>query len=89
MPEISIIDIASFNLPVFNERAIPAMITEYAQFEYERSKAWSAAIKLFDGYIFVAPECNLGVPGEECHRLLIQGVDWQAGLNLYVWNSWR
>jgi NAD(P)H-dependent FMN reductase len=62
-PEISIIDIASFNLPVFNERAVPAMVPEHAQFEYEHSKAWSAAIKRFDGYIFVTPEYNLGVPG--------------------------
>lgn len=62
-PEISIIDIASFNLPVFNERAVPAMAPEHAQFEYEHSKAWSAAIKRFDGYIFVTPEYNLGVPG--------------------------
>jgi NAD(P)H-dependent FMN reductase len=62
-PEISIIDIASFNLPVFNERTIPAMVTEQAQFEHEYSKAWSAAIKPFHGYIFVAPEYNHGVPG--------------------------
>jgi NAD(P)H-dependent FMN reductase len=62
-PEISIIDIVSFNLPVFNERVVPALIPKHGQFEYEHSKAWSAAIKQFDGYIFVAPEYNHGVPG--------------------------
>lgn len=62
-PEISIIDIASFNLPVYNERVVPAMVPKHGQFEYEHSKSWSAAIKSFDGYIFVAPEYNCGVPG--------------------------
>jgi NAD(P)H-dependent FMN reductase len=62
-PELSIIDIASFNLPVFNERVVPALIPKHGLFEYEHSKAWSAAIKPFDGYIFVAPEYNHGVPG--------------------------
>jgi len=62
-PELSIIDIAKFNLPVFNERVMPAMVPMYGQFEHEHSKAWSAAMAPFDGYIFVSPEYNLGVPG--------------------------
>lgn len=62
-PEISIIDIASFNLPVFNERAMPAAVPAHAQFEHEHSKVWSAAMAAFDGYIFVAPEYNFGVSG--------------------------
>jgi NAD(P)H-dependent FMN reductase len=62
-PEISIIDIASFNLPVFNERVVPALIPKHGQFQYEHSKAWSATIKQFDGYIIVAAEYNHGVPG--------------------------
>jgi multimeric flavodoxin WrbA len=39
------------------------MIPKNGQFEYEHSKAWSAAIQQFDGYIFVAPEYNHGVSG--------------------------
>jgi NAD(P)H-dependent FMN reductase len=62
-PELSIIDIAEFNLPVFNERVLPAMVPAQAQLEHEHSKAWSAAIALFDGYVLVSPEYNYGVPG--------------------------
>lgn len=62
-PELSIIDVAKFNLPVFNERIMPAMVPMYGQFDYEHSKAWSAAMAPFDAYVFVAPEYNLGVPG--------------------------
>jgi NAD(P)H-dependent FMN reductase len=62
-PEISILDLATFNLPVLNERIMPAQVPAYGQFEFEHSKKWSAAIKPFDGYIFVSPEYNFGLPG--------------------------
>jgi NAD(P)H-dependent FMN reductase len=39
------------------------MVPAKAQFEYEHSKAWSAAVAPFDGYIFVSPEYNYGMPG--------------------------
>jgi len=62
-PEISILDVATFNLPVFNERILPAMVPAKGQFEHEHSKNWSKAIAAFDGYIFVSPEYNYGLPG--------------------------
>ena len=61
--EITTIDVSAFKLPVFNEGIIPAMVPQYGQFEHEHSKAWSAAIARYDGYIFVSPEYNFGVPG--------------------------
>jgi NAD(P)H-dependent FMN reductase len=62
-PAISILDVATFNLPVFNERIMPSMVPTYGQFEYEHSKNWSAAMASFDSYIFVIPEYNFGLPG--------------------------
>jgi len=61
--ELSSIDIADFNLPVFNEGVVPAAVPKFAQFEYEHSKKWSAAIAVPDAYILVSPEYNFGVPG--------------------------
>jgi len=62
-PELSIVDVADFNLPVFNEKILPAMVPAQGQFEHEHSKKWSAAIAPFDGYVFVSPEYNFGLPG--------------------------
>lgn len=62
-PSISILDVAAFNLPVFNERILPAMVPAYGQFEHDHSKNWSAAMAPFDSYIFVVPEYNFGLPG--------------------------
>jgi len=75
-PEIEIVDIADFNLPVFNEKTLPAMVPAQGQFEHEHSKKWSAAIAPFDGYIFVAPEYNFGLPGG-----LKNAID-------YLYNEW-
>lgn len=54
--EITVIDVADFKLPVFDEKIIPAMVPTYGQFEHDHSKKWSAAISPFDGYIFLSPE---------------------------------
>ncbi|KAI0379998.1 NADPH-dependent FMN reductase family protein [Hypomontagnella monticulosa] len=57
------VDVVKFNLPVYNEAAVPAMIPEKASFQYEHSKAWSAEIKKHDGYVLVIPEYNFAMAG--------------------------
>ncbi|KAG4440549.1 hypothetical protein IFR05_003965 [Cadophora sp. M221] len=62
-PTLSIVDIASFNLPIFNETIMPAMVPAQGEFAYEHSKAWSAEIAKYDAYVFVTAEWNFGIPG--------------------------
>lgn len=58
---ISQVDIAAFKLPVFDEAVVPAMVPMFAQFEYEHSKAWSAEIAKYDGYVWTTfPGCSFG-----------------------------
>ncbi|KAJ4299092.1 hypothetical protein N0V90_004336 [Kalmusia sp. IMI 367209] len=57
------LSIASFNLPVYDEPVMPALVPAVKQFTHEHSKRWSAAIASFAGYIFVIPEYNYGVAG--------------------------
>lgn len=52
--EFELVDIADFNLPLLDEPA-PAM---YQSYQNEHTKAWSAKIAAFDGFIFVASEYN-------------------------------
>lgn len=60
---LSSVDLAKFNLPVYNEHVAPAMVPEKASFQYEHSRAWSAEIARHDGYVLVVPEYNYGVAG--------------------------
>lgn len=54
-----LVDLADFHLPVLDEPQIAAT----GQYEHEHTKKWSQAIAGFDGYLFVTPEYNHGVPG--------------------------
>ncbi|KAI3323161.1 flavoprotein [Xylariaceae sp. AK1471] len=60
---LSPVDLRDFNLPIYNENVVPAMVPEYAKFEHEHSRAWSAEIAKYDGYVIVIPEYNYGVAG--------------------------
>lgn len=55
--DYEIVDIADFNLPVLDE-AYPA---GYQNYQNEHTKAWSAKINEFDGFIFIAGEYNHSV----------------------------
>jgi NAD(P)H-dependent FMN reductase len=57
--EFEFVDIKDFNLPLLDE-PVPSSQGQYSK---EHTKAWSAKIDSFDGYIFVTAEYNHGIPG--------------------------
>ncbi len=54
-----VVDIADFQLPLFDE-AIPPIMNQYAQ---PHTKVWAAKIATFDAFVFVTPEYNHGTSG--------------------------
>jgi NAD(P)H-dependent FMN reductase len=61
--DLSILDLASFPLPIFDEPVIPAMVPAMAQYAHQHSKTWSDTIAAYDAYIVLSPEYNFGMPG--------------------------
>lgn len=57
--EFELLDIKDFNLPLLDEPMPPVM----GQYSKPHTKAWAAKIDGFDGYVFVTPEYNHGIPG--------------------------
>src|SRR5947207_13001169 len=57
--EFELVDIEDFNLPLLDEPVPPIM----GQYSKPHTKAWAAKVGSFDGYVFVTPEYNHGVPG--------------------------
>ena len=53
-----LVDLADFNLPVFDEPNHPRM----QQYEHDHTKAWSASVDSADAYVFVIPEYNFCPP---------------------------
>src|SRR5438046_1556255 len=61
--EFELVDIKDFNLPLLDELMPPIM----GQYSQPHTKAWAAKIGSFDGYVFVTPEYNHGIPGALKH----------------------
>ncbi len=70
--DYELVDIADFNLPVLDEPA-PAAMAQYTQ---EHTKAWSAKIAEFDGFIFVTGEYNHSVPPALANAISFLNVEW-------------
>ncbi|HTT14616.1 MAG TPA: NAD(P)H-dependent oxidoreductase [Thermoplasmata archaeon] len=56
--EFELVDLKDHPLPMLDE-AIPPTAGKYAQ---EHTKSWAKTIGSFDGFVFVTPEYNHGVP---------------------------
>lgn len=52
--EFELVDIKDYNLPLLDESKMASL----RQYSKEHTKAWSAKIDGFDGFIFVTPEYN-------------------------------
>jgi NAD(P)H-dependent FMN reductase len=53
-----LIDLADFNLPLYNEPHHPRL----QQYEHDTTKRWSASVSDADAYVFVTPEYNYCPP---------------------------
>lgn len=57
--EFSLVDLADYALPVFDEPAPPSR----GQYTKDHTKKWAAAISALDAFIFVTPEYNHSTSG--------------------------
>ena len=70
--ESSLIDLADFNLPVYNEPRHPRM----QEYEHEHTRAWSRSVAAADAYVFVTPEYNYSAPPSLINALDYVYVEW-------------
>ena len=56
--DAQLVDIADFNLPVYDEPRHPMM----QKYEHNHTRAWAASVTAADAYVFVTPEYNYGPP---------------------------
>lgn len=53
-----LVDLADFNLPVYDEPLHPI----FRQYQHEHTKRWSASVASADAFVFVTPEYNYNPP---------------------------
>jgi len=67
------VDLAEFNLPIYNEAAHPRL----QAYEHAHTKVWSASVAQADAFVFVMPEYNFCPPPSFINALN------------YLYNEWN
>ena len=75
---LSVIDIADFNLPLFDESIIPARVTDPSQYGHEHTRVWSRGISQYDGFIFLTSQNNWDIPASLKNALDYLFNEWSA-----------
>ncbi|OBB14940.1 NADPH-dependent FMN reductase [Mycobacteriaceae bacterium 1482268.1] len=80
--DFEVLDLREFEVPVFAAATLPAI----AQRKYESANVtrWSQAVDSCDGFVFVTPEYNHGVPGGLKNALDSLGPEWQGKTVAFV-----
>ena len=77
-----IVDLADFNLPVFDEPKHPRM----QDYQHEHTKKWAASVASGDAYVFVTPEYNYFPPASLINAISYLSLEWNykpAGIVSY------
>ena len=69
-----LIDLKSFDVPLLTSATVPGAADK--QYSDERVTRWSRAIDSCDGFVFVTPEYNHGVPGALKNAFDSLGNEW-------------
>ncbi|KAK4070205.1 uncharacterized protein Triagg1_6626 [Trichoderma aggressivum f. europaeum] len=75
---LSIVDLDTFKLPVYDEPVIPANVPARGQFIHDHSKRWSAEIASHDAYVLIVPEYNYGVAGSTKNAIDYLKNEWDG-----------
>ncbi|RDL31160.1 uncharacterized protein BP5553_09949 [Venustampulla echinocandica] len=75
--KLQLIDLAVWNLPMFDEPTIPSQIKNYCDYAQPHTRAWSQEIQKYAGFIFILPQYNWGYPA-----VIKNAID-------YLFNEWR
>lgn len=69
-----LIDLKDYDLPLLCEPTVPGAAN--GEYEVPQTQRWAATIKEFDGYLFVTPEYNHGVPAALKNAFDVLYVEW-------------
>lgn len=92
-----LVDLKEFDLPVLTSPTVPG--TARRQYDDQRVTRWGRTVDGYDGFVFVTPEYNHGVPGgfkngfdsiyPEWVRKAVAFVSYGAASGFRVTEAWR
>src|SRR5262245_48337688 len=72
--QFEVLDLKEFDVPLMTSSTMPAMADR--QYESDNVTRWSQAVDSCDGFIFVTPEYNYGLPGGFKNAVDTLGPEW-------------
>lgn len=72
--DFEVIDLKSYDVPLLTSATVPAAADR--DYDSPQVTAWSRAIDACDGFVFVTPEYNHGVPGAFKNAVDVLGPEW-------------
>src|SRR3954451_13609930 len=69
-----LVELEDFDLPLLDEPTVPAAADR--EYETPQTRAWSEAVDRYDGFVFVTPEYNNGVPAALTNAVDVLGPEW-------------
>ncbi|MGL5826179.1 MAG: NADPH-dependent FMN reductase [Nocardioides sp.] len=81
-----LVDLAEFDLPLLDVEKLPGAAKK--QYDRPATRAWSACIDGFDGYVFVTPEYNHGVPAAMKNAVDVLYPEWRHKTVGFVGYGW-
>jgi NAD(P)H-dependent FMN reductase len=70
--DIELVDLADFNLPVFDEPNLPV----HKQYVNDHTKKWAESVESSDAFVFVTPEYDFGTPPSLLNALVYLSQEW-------------
>ena len=78
--EVELVDLRSFNLPVFDEPKHPRL----GEYEHEHTRTWSAKVRQGDAFVFVTPEYNHLPPASLINAMTYLSKEWNYKAAAFV-----
>jgi len=72
--EFEVVELSDFDLPLLAEPVVPSQAKR--QYESAATRAWGSRMDAFDGYVWVTPEYNHGVPAAMKNALDVLYPEW-------------
>jgi len=72
--EFDLLELEDFDLPLLEEPTVPAAADR--EYETPQTRRWSETVDGYDGFVFVTPEYNHGVPAALKNAVDVLGPEW-------------
>ena len=73
--DYEIVDVAEYDLDLLDDPVVPGAANR--QYASSKTQAWGRTIDGFDGFVFVTPEYNHGVPAALKNAFDVLGPEWR------------